>query len=58
MIAFENGVSLSSEKIGKTAEKALQTIKSELPEDAQTYEIYEMILSKCKDKLQGALITL
>ena len=39
MIYFGNGISVSEEVLEKTVEEILQTIKSELPEEAQTYEV-------------------
>lgn len=58
VIYFRNGVSISEDAMEKTAEKVLQTIKSELPEEAQTYEVYEAILCRCKDRLQSGKIVL
>lgn len=58
VISFGNGISISEEEMQETAEKILQTIKSELPEEVQTYEVYEAILCKCKERLQGCLIIL
>ena len=58
VICFGNGVSISEDAMERTAKKVLQTIKSELPEEAQTYEVYEAILRRCKDRLQSGKIVL
>ena len=50
VISFGNDISVP--------EDILQTIKSELPEEAQTYEVYESILCRCKDRLQSGRIVL
>ena len=51
VISFGNDISVPEEVLEKTVEDILQTIKSELPEEAQTYEVYESILCRCKDRL-------
>ena len=58
VISFGNGISVSEEEMEKTAEKILQTIKSELPKETQTYEVCEAILCRCKERLYGCLIIL
>ena len=50
VISFGNGISVS--------EEVLQTIKSECPEEAQTYEVCETVLCRCKDRLQSGRIVL
>ena len=57
VISFGNDISVPEEVLEKTVEDILQTIKSELPE-AQTYEVYESILCRCKDRLQSGRIVL
>ena len=42
VISFGNGISVSEEVLEKTVEEILQTIKSELPEEAQTYEVSDV----------------
>ncbi|RHV69811.1 hypothetical protein DXB18_01125 [Clostridium sp. OM02-18AC] len=58
VISFGNGISVSEEVLEKTVEEILQTIKSELPEEAQTYEVCETVLCRCKDRLQSGRIVL
>mgnify|MGYP000002690590 FL=1 len=58
VISFGNGISVSEEVLEKTVEEILQTIKSELPEEAQTYEVYESVLCRCKDRLKSGRIVL
>ena len=58
VISFGNDISVPEEVLEKTVEDILQTIKSELPEEAQTYEVYEFILCRCKDRLQSGRIVL
>ena len=58
VISFGNDISVPEEVLEKTVEDILQTIKSELPEEAQTYEGYESILCRCKDRLQSGRIVL
>ena len=58
VISFGNDISVPEEVLEKTVEDILQTIKSELPEEAQTYEDYESILCRCKDRLQSGRIVL
>lgn len=58
VISFGNDISVPEEVLEKTVEDILQTIKSELPEEAQTYEVYESILCRCKDRLQSGRIVL
>ena len=58
VISFGNDISVPEEVLEKTVEDILQTIKSELPVEAQTYEVYESILCRCKDRLQSGRIVL
>ncbi len=58
VIYFGNGISVSEEVLEKTVEEILQTIKSELSEEAQTYEVCETVLCRCKDRLQSGRIVL
>ena len=58
VISVGNDISVPEEVLEITVEDILQTIKSELPEEAQTYEVYESILCRCKDRLQSGRIVL
>ena len=51
-------VVVSEEVMEKTVEEVLRTIKSELPEEAQTYWICESILCRCNDRLRSGRIML
>ena len=47
-----NNVTLEQKVIDKVVADALQTIKNGLPEEAQTVEILEYIVSKLKDRIK------
>lgn len=55
---FENGFILEWQKIDSTVEAVFKTLKNELPKQAQTYEIAEFLLKKCKERLQTKNICL
>ena len=58
VIYFGNGISVSEEVLEKTVEEILQTIKSELPAEAQTYDVCETVLCRGKARLQSGRIVL
>lgn len=58
IITFESGASLSEEKLKTAARKALGVIRSELPDEVQTYEAYEAVLENCKGMIRGSHIIL
>lgn len=49
-IQFKTGVVLSTEKIDDIHEKIKRVLKEELPEECQTGEVLDYILSELKEK--------
>lgn len=49
---FGNGMSISESTLEKTVNAMLATLKKELPEEAQCFEICEYVLDRCKDNLK------
>lgn len=58
IITFESGVSISEERLKRAAQKALEVIRSELPDEVQTYEGYETVLENCKGMIRSGHIIL
>lgn len=58
LLYFTGGVSVKQSNINNICEKVLKTIESELPEEARSHELYEFILSECKDLLSSKKVTL
>lgn len=57
-VEFSNRLVVPGEVIEATINKVLQMMKSELPEEAQTYEVYNYILEQCKEEIGGKKIIL
>ena len=57
-VEFSNRLVVPGEVIEATINKVLQMMKSELPEEAQTYEVYNYILEHCKEEIGGKKIIL
>lgn len=57
-IEFSNRLVVSGEVLEAASNKVLEIIKSELPEEAQIYEVYSYILKQCKEKIGGKKIIL
>lgn len=57
-VEFSNRLIVSGEVLEAASNKALQIIGSELPEEAQTYEVYSYILKQCREKIGGKKIIL
>lgn len=51
-ILFDDGQSMSSEKIDSCIEEIFKTLKKELPQELQTYEVIEFLLEEAKDNLK------
>lgn len=51
-ILFDDGQSTSSEKIDSCIEEIFKTLKKELPQELQTYEVIEFLLEEAKDNLK------
>lgn len=49
---FNNGLSMDSEKINSCIEEIFKTLKKELPQELQTYEVIEFLLEEAKDNLK------
>lgn len=52
VIVFDNGLSMDSEKINSCIEDVFKTLKKELPQELQTYEVMEFLLEEAKEKLK------
>ena len=51
-IVLMNGTVLNEQLVRMLVNSVLQTIKKELPEEAQTYEGYKAILEQAKERLE------
>lgn len=51
-ILFDDGQSVGSEKIDSYIEEIFKTLKKELPQELQTYEVIEFLLEEAKDNLK------
>lgn len=51
-ILFDDGQSMSSEKINSCTEEIFKTLKKELPQELQTYEVTEFLLEEAKNNLK------
>lgn len=51
-ILFDDGQSVGSEKIDSCIEEIFKTLKKELPQELQTYEVIEFLLEEAKDNLK------
>lgn len=51
-------VYLEQNKVDSIVENVLRTIKDELPEEAQTVEVFNYITDEVKEKLKGKRIVL
>lgn len=52
VIVFDNGLSVDSEKINSCTEEIFKTLKKELPQELQTYEVTEFLLEEAKNNLK------
>lgn len=55
---FDNGLIINKENIDKISDSIFQSIKKELPEEAQIFEVYSFILDQTKDNLRFVTIKL
>lgn len=51
-ILFDDGQSVGSEKIDSCIEEIFKTLKKELPQELQTYEVIEFLLEEAKENLK------
>ncbi len=51
-ILFNDGQSVGSEKIDSCIEEIFKTLKKELPQELQTYEVIEFLLEEAKENLK------
>ncbi|WP_282925206.1 hypothetical protein [Peptoniphilus genitalis] len=51
-ILFDDGQSMGSEKIDSCIEEIFKTLKKELPQELQTYEVIEFLLEEAKENLK------
>ncbi len=49
---FDDGQSIDSEKIDSCIEEIFKTLKKELPQELQTYEVIEFLLEEAKENLK------
>ena len=52
VILFDDGQSVGSEKIDSCIEEIFKTLKKELPQEFQTYEVIEFLLEEAKENLK------
>lgn len=52
VILFDDGQSVGSEKINLCIEEIFKTLKKELPQELQTYEVIEFLLEEAKENLK------
>ena len=55
---FENGINLNSQQVQKIAKEVYQTLKRELPDEMQTFQIFQFLLNECKHELDFQKIRL
>lgn len=60
MIVFDylNGVSISEKETDRVVNKVIETLKTELPEEAQCYAVVDAILDDVKQKIKCKKIVL
>lgn len=60
MIAFDylNGVSISEKETDRAISKVIETLKTELPEEAQCYAVIDSVLDDVKQKIKCKKIVL
>ncbi len=58
IISFSNEVCIKQSTINIVCESVLKTIESELPDEAHSHQVYEFILSECKDLLNAKKVVL
>lgn len=58
VISFGKEVRIKQSTIDIVCESVLKTIESELPEEAHSHQVYEFILSECKDLLNTKKVIL
>lgn len=51
-ILFDDGQSMSSEKVDSCIEEIFNALKKELPQELQTSEVIEFLLEEAKDNLK------
>lgn len=49
---FDDGQSIDSEKINSYIKEIFKTLKKELPQELQTYEVIEFLLEEAKENLK------
>lgn len=52
VILFDDGQSMSSEKINSCIEEIFKALKKELPQELQTYEVIGFLLEEAKENLK------
>ncbi|MEG1619992.1 MAG: hypothetical protein RR335_10590 [Eubacterium sp.] len=55
---FGSGFVMENEKIGDACDAVMDTLKKELPEEAQSFEVISYVLGECSDILEGKQLKL
>lgn len=55
---FDDGFVLTEKLLDKTVSVVFETLKNELPEEAQRFDVLKTVLEECKDKLSSKKIYL
>lgn len=60
MVVFDylNGVSISEKETDRVVNKVIETLKTELPEEAQCYAVIDSVLDDVKQKIKCKKIVL
>lgn len=58
LIVLQGGTTVDREEIKKISLKAIEKIKSELPEDERTFDAIEFVLEEAKRVLKGLKVKL
>lgn len=51
-LCFDDSVSMSEQEMNRIAQTIIETIKKELPEEAQRYDVVKTILNIAKERLK------
>lgn len=55
---FDSGFTIESEKICAVCNSVIETLKKELPEEAQSREVIDYVLEECSELLKGKQLKL
>lgn len=57
-IQFDNDICVSGAILDKVCMSVIETIKKELPEEVQVYEVIDEVLDICKEKIKEKRVIL